>query len=58
MHIANLKIWVNTMYHIIFENEHVMLESNEDPEHLCVYFQSESTSIVNSVFTCLLQRPK
>lgn len=45
------------IYHIIFENEHKMMESSEDQNYFCVYFVPESISIVNNICTCLLQTP-
>lgn len=40
------------------QNEPTMMDSSEDQNYLRVYFLSESISIVNNVFSCLLQRPK
>lgn len=35
------------IYHILFKNGHIMMDSNEDQNYICVYFLSESISIVN-----------
>lgn len=51
-----LKVCVIRKHYISFDHEHEMMDFSEDQNYFCLLSVREF-SIVNNVFTCLLQSP-